>query len=385
MSWTISRTAKRAGRIVAAAAVVLVLALGVAYAASGDVRFVARAGYEEARLLLRRRSLEKLIADPKTPPGRRERFRQVLDARQFGADSLDLAVGRTYTTFVDVGRDTLVLVLSASPRFRLTEFTWWVPIVGAVPYHGYFSLEAARRDARRLESSGHDTYLRPAGAFSTLGWLSDPLFSTALSRDTVQLVETVLHELTHNTVWVPGAVAFNESFAMFVGFRAAEWFFRVRGALGAADRAEALWEDEKRIGAFQSQLAQSLDPLYRSGADSAAMSAGRDTIFAAARSTIAGPLRRSLQVYPVDWMLSQPLNNATVVASRVYHTRLDLFDRVLATQGGDLRRTLSAIIDVVKNDHRRDPFAAVEALAPPFSDLATRPAANDGSNRPGDR
>ena len=84
-------------------------------------------------------------------------------------------------------------------------------------------------------------------------------------------------------------------------------------------------------------------------------------------------------------MLSQPLNNATVVASRVYHTRLDLFDRVLAAQGGDLRRTLSAIIHAVKNDHRRDPFAAVEALAPQFSDLASRPAANDGSIRPGDR
>lgn len=371
--------------MLAVAAAVLVLALGIAYAASTDVRFVVRAGYEEARLLLRRRSLEKLIADPQTPPGRRERFRQVLDARRFAADSVGLAVGGTYATFVDVGRDTLVLVLSASPRFQLTEYTWWFPIVGAVPYHGYFSLDAARREARRLERTGHDTYLRPAAAFSTLGWFSDPLFSTALSRDTVQLVETVLHEVTHNTVWVPGAVAFNESLAMFVGFRGAEWFFRGRGSATAADRAAASWEDEKQIAAFDAQLAGSLDSLYRSGADSAALGAGRDAIFAEARATIDRALRRSLRWYPVDWLLRQPLNNATVVAARVYHMRLDLFDRVLAAQGGDLRRTVSAIVQAVKNDPRRDPYRAVEALVPRFNDLASRRAPRAGNSRPGDR
>src|SRR5262245_48772198 len=263
--------------------VLLLLLVGIAAAISSDVRFLLRAGYEETRLLLRRRPLEKLIADSTTSPARRARFSLVLAARAYGADSLGLKVGKTYTSFVDVGRDTLVLVLSASPRFALADHMWWFPVVGAVPYHGYFTLSAARREMQRLESKGYDTYLRPAGAFSTLGWFGDPIFSTALSRDSSQLVETVLHEVTHNTLWVPSSVAFNESLAMFVGYRGAASFFRSRGDNALADRTAARWEDEKALGDFYTGLGYSLDSLYHSQADTQ-MNAGRDTVFQRART-----------------------------------------------------------------------------------------------------
>jgi len=345
------------------ALVVLVL---IAAAVSADVRFVLRAGYEEGRLLLRRRDLQGLIANPQTPEALRSRFRLVLAARAYGADSLGLKVGTTYTTYVNVGRDTLVLVMSASPRYQLRDYLWRFPIVGAVPYHGYFSLDASRKDAERLEQRGFDTYVRPAGAFSTLGWFGDPLFSTALSRDSGSLAETVLHEVTHNTIWVRSSAAFNESLAMFVGYRGAERFFRSRGETQIAQKLADYWDDEKVLDQFYQSLAASLDSVYRPGKDQKTMDAGRDTVFQRARERIGGPLRQQMKRYPVDWLLQQPLNNAAVLAARVYRTRLALFDSVLAMKNGDLPGSVRAIVDAEKNQGG-DPYALVAALIPKAS------------------
>lgn len=339
----------------------LVAVTGFAALVSAEVRFLFRAGYEEARILSRRRPLERLMADPTTPPALRDRFALVLAARAFGADSLGLEAGDTYTTYADVGRDTLVLVLSASPRLTLAVYTWWFPIVGSVPYHGYFSLDAARHAAGRLEAVGLDTYLRPAGAFSTLGWFSDPLVSSAMARDSVQLASTVLHEISHNTLYVPSATEFDESFANFVGLKAAEAFFRARGELALAARAAAEWRDEMRLDDFYTSLSRELDSLYARSDDDSVKTRLRAGTFARAARRMSTEIGPRFEAYKAEWFAGRALNNATVIAARIYRARLGLFDRALARHGGDVRLTVQAISDAVKA-YKGDPFTALERL-----------------------
>jgi predicted aminopeptidase len=335
--------------------------------ASAEARFILRSAWEEARILLARRPLRELIADPATPPKWRAQFELVLAARTFAGERLGLAARDTYTTFSDMGDmgkgTTLLTVLSASPKDRLTGYRWSYPIVGAIPYKGFFDEEAAEAERRRLEGLGYDTYLRPSGAFSTLGWFNDPLLSTALDDDPVEVVVTVIHEIAHNTLWVPGDARFNESYANFVGFRGAELFFASRDDGEAARRCAALWRDEKRLGAFYTELEEDLQRLYGSGLPRPEIERRRAAIFAQARARLAGPLDREMEAYSGARLARTPINNARVIAKRIYLTGLDEFDKMYELKGRDLRAGIQEIERSLKHNPRRPAMEVLALLA----------------------
>ena len=310
---------------------------------SDDARYLARAGVEEVRILLARRSIARLVSDPKIPAALRQRLALVLAARAYAADSLKLLAGDTYTTYVEVGRDTLLLVLSASRADRLRAYTWHYPIVGTVPYKGFFNFDQARRAARDLEGEGYDTYLRPAGAFSTLGYFSDPLLSTIMERDTMELVATVIHELAHNTLYLKSQTPFNESFASFVGYRGAQAFFRSRADTLDAKRAAARWRDERTLDVLYAELARRLDSAYADGPTGPALERTRATVFGWARAQLTGAVGQSLETYDWRWFARAPLNNAVVIAQRLYRMNLNLFEEVYVHSNADLKETIRAI------------------------------------------
>ncbi len=195
-------------------------------AATGcSVGYVARAAYEEARILWRRRDIERKLAEPDLAPATKRKLELVLDVRRFAAERIDLRVGGSFRTVSAVDRRAIVHLLTAAPRDRLEPYTWWFPIVGRVPYRGFFSEHAAAALAADLERQSYDTYVRPAIAFSTLGWFDDPLPSPLLNHDEVTLAQVIFHELWHNTLFLPGQTAFDESTATFTGYRAAIEFF----------------------------------------------------------------------------------------------------------------------------------------------------------------
>jgi predicted aminopeptidase len=345
---------------------VLALVLVAWLALSGTGRYLVRAGVQEARILLARRPIAEIIAEPTTPPPVRAKLGLVLAARDFARDSLGLDAGESFTTFSDIRRDTLVLVLSGAYRDKLKRYTWWFPVVGSVPYKGYFDFAEARRAERKLTERGFDARLGAASAFSTLGWFNDPLLPSTLRTDTLNLANTVIHELTHNTYYAPGGAVFNESFANFVGARGAERFYRSRGQPAAADEVVARWKDERLLGAFWSDLYKRVDSTFKAhpGEDAGHVAeriAIRDSLYAQAREQLVHELGPKLSTMSVRSVERVRLDNAFLMARRVYLTDLDAFDAVLAKERGDLRRAVQAIIAAAKSD-RKHPFEAVKRL-----------------------
>ena len=322
-------------------------------------RYLARAAYEEGKILARRQSIAAIISDPTTEPTLRAKLQLVLDARRFAIDSLGLKAQQEFTTFSRLDRDTLVLVLSAAYRDSLAFRTWWFPVVGSVPYKGFFDFDAGRREARAVDAAGFDAVLRPASAFSTLGWFNDPLLPTTLALDTLTLANTVIHELVHTTYYAPGQAVFNESVANFAGSRGAERFFRARGQTRAADAVAHRWDDERVVGTFWSGLYASLDSAFKAHrGDRAARLVARDTVFAHARQQLRTELAPRLKTMDSTAIARVRLNTAAVLARRIYLTDLELFERVLQRQHGDVRATITQLLALARLEPRK-PYASV--------------------------
>jgi predicted aminopeptidase len=284
----------------------------------------------------------------------------VLAARQFAKDSLRLRTKDSFTTYSRLDHDTLVLLVSAAYRDTLKPYTWWFPIVGRVPYKGYFDFDAARRAAKDLAADGFDVYVRPSDAFSTLGFFNDPLLNTTLKGDSLDLANTVIHELTHNTFYASGQAPFNESFAMFVGARGAAAFFRSRGQEAAAAKVDAEWEDDKLLARFWAKVIKSLDSAYAAHpSDKAARISARDTVYLRTRAALISEIAPKLRTISPRYAERVPLDNASLLARRVYASDLELFDRVYEREGKDLRRAIARVIGLAKA-RPKAPFSALE-------------------------
>jgi len=362
-------------RVIVAIVAALMVGFSTAYVASSEVRYLTRAGLEETQILTDRKPITKVLRNPDLDPAVRGQLELVLEARDAAA-GLGLEADKTFTQYTDVGRDTLLLVLSASPPDCLCPITWKYPIVGRVPYKGFFDPKMAEKEVGKLDARGLDTYLRPAGAFSTLGWFNDPLLSTALGGDSVEIAALVFHEVAHNTLYVKSATPFNETFAQMVGYRAAQAFFLERADSAHAQRAADRWHDELVLGSFYDALAARLDTLYQAHPDSLTLAEGRAEAGRWAREQLEGPVGGELRTIRVGRMAERPVNNARLIAARIYRTRSALFEEWYQQNGGDIRLAVERLKTVVAGVEGDSAWSRLETALRPSA------AADSGAVNP---
>src|SRR2546421_9733801 len=175
----------------------------------------------------------------------------------------------------------------------------------------------------------------------------------------MELVATVIHELAHNTLYVKSQTPFNESFASFVGYRGAEAFFRSRKDSADAKRAAARWRDERTLDVLWAELARRLDSAYAQTQSGPELERTRATLFGWARAQLIGAVGQSLETYDWRWFARAPLNNAVVIAQRLYRMNRDTFEDVYVHSNADLKETIRAIQVRVFTQPGQDPYEAL--------------------------
>lgn len=285
--------------------------------------YYMQAASGQLEVLRKREAIADVISDPQTPPELAERLRLVQEAREYSITELGLPDNKSYQTYSDLQRDYVVWNVFAAPEFSLTPKTWCYPVAGCVSYRGYFKEDAALRQALKLEKDGYDVHVGGVSAYSTLGKFNDPVLSTMMHWDDVQLVSVLFHELAHQLLYVKGDSRFNESFATAVEEFAIERFLKGKTMSEAVPDYEE-GKDVRRDAAKLIAVAQSdLKALYEQDIedhDKRRLKQQRiDQLTTDLRATMeAGGLDAS------SW-LQKPLNNARIASQTLYEGRLPEF------------------------------------------------------------
>ncbi len=319
-------------------------------------RYLLQAAGGQYELIQKARPISQVRDDPTVPPHVRQLLRRVPAIKRFG-EFHGLTATQNYTRYVDLQRSAAVYVVQGCAPLAFQPRRWSFPIVGTVPYLGFFDEAAARAYAKQLgEAEALDVTVRTAAAYSTLGWFHDPVLSTMLSDGPeafADLANTVLHESVHATVYVPNQSAFDESLASFVA-DALTWDLVVGRAGLHSPEARALLQGEARGARFTAELRRAhddLDALYRSAVS--------DDEKRARKHARLDELQRTLGT-------RRRYNNADLAGVRTYDTGHDGFER-LRRACGNWPRFLAAVKTLQEADFsapQQQQFDAVlDALA----------------------
>jgi predicted aminopeptidase len=322
--------------------------------------YFLRAAYEEGRILWRRQPIADFLATPDLHNDTKEKLTTVLAVRDYAQNVLKLNVAGSYASYSYVDRPDLTYLVIAAPQTELRPYTWWFLVVGHVPYKGFFTKSEAQSEAERLHELGYDTTIRTSAAFSTLGWFDDPLLSHLLRFDKIALSEVVFHELFHNTLYIKGAGAFNESAANFIGHRATIDFFSQRFGHNSVEhrRAVELWQEELEFAGFIEDLIVNLSGLYRRNIRKEDKLRLRNEVFSRSQSEWARRIA-SRPAHRFRGFSQQPLNNAVLVHYGVYLKNLQLFESLYELEDRNLVRTIDALERSTQNGG--EPFGALRS------------------------
>ncbi len=268
----------RSGLSISLAVLLLVSVSGCA-----AISYYSQAVSGQWKILRARQPVDEQLRKGELPAATLTQLQLSQRVLQFAADRLDMPADGRYSTYVELGREYVVWNVFAAGPYDLAGRQWCYPFVGCAPYRGYFRREQALAAAGRYQAEGLETYVGGVPAYSTLGWFEDPLLSSFLGWPEADLVQLLLHELAHGKVWVRGDVAFNESFASFVGEQGARLWFEAEGRGGAWLEYQEGRRHWRRFRDFLLSAKQQLTEVYNSDVEGL-RAAGKQRVLAALQS-----------------------------------------------------------------------------------------------------
>ncbi len=335
---------------------ILFLILGSLLFLSGCSTFyVLKQGAYQLQLLAGSEAIEKALRVPNLDRVSRKKLMLIQEVREYSQTTLKLKADKNYRN-VNLSWDKTINNVSASDKLAFKPYTWWFPVIGAVPYKGYFDEQDAIVEEERLKKLGLDTIRRKVGAYSTLGFFEDPVWPNMLRLSDESLVELIIHELTHATLYIPNQTPFNETFANFVGQTGARYFFAHKYGPDSHQlrKVEKYQRQTKIYNDFFSQLFDKLEQIYRS---EMLVDVKIDLKINALKSAETDYQKLALEneFKNIDW---SDVNNAYLLSFKRYNHDDKVFEDLFQKSQENFGKFLR---EVALNSHGADPFLTLRA------------------------
>lgn len=289
----------------------------------------------------------------------KNKLRLSQQAREFAFHDLHLKQTKNYDSYIDLKRPYVTWVVNAAYKWKLKNYEWSYPIVGDMPYKGFFSEQEALAEAAALEKEGLDTNVRGVSAYSTLGWFKDSILSSMLRYKDHDLVNTIIHEIVHTTVYIKSNSDFSERLAVFIGGKGTEMFYR---KLEGPDSATVKMiksenEDDKLFSVFISDQIKNLETWYKSNSDQNEKI--RQEQFDKIKTAFKSEMSSKFKSDSYQKFTEKKINNATLGLFRTYMEDLSDFEKLYSKCGENMDQFIEKIKTLEKS---KDPVEDLKKL-----------------------
>jgi predicted aminopeptidase len=304
----------------------------------GNPLYLSKLGWHQSSITFHSVPVQEILENEKMDHEAKEKIRFVQEVKRYGEEKLGLTRTKSYSKYVEV-KGSVLHVITASEKDCLKLYHWDFPITGRVTYKSFFTEEGVVKEKKFLEEKGFDTFVQQAGAYSTLGWLKDPIFSSMLRWDEATLANLILHEMTHTTIYFKGQTDFNEQMATFVGNRGAIDFLTEKYGKGSKEVFEAIHnqEDDLLFSQWIDHACQRLSNFYSKDISRDEKIKGREEIFRSLKEEFE---KISFKTDCYKNFGKKDLNNSVLLAFRRYIHRLENFQALYEYLGNDMRRMI---------------------------------------------
>jgi len=291
-------------------------------------------GKGQISILWNTESIDKILHSPSESDSVKKNLMLIREIYAFGTKQLGLSDKGAYQNYYDQKGKPVLWVLTVCKPYSIEPETWTFPIAGTVSYKGYFNKHSGLVEMTRWKSMGYDASLEEVYAWSTLGWFKDPVLSEMLHKHPGELANTLLHEMTHATIYKSGDIEFNENIASFVGDKGAEAFLIAKYGKDSEwlITYRKLVKRRKDYSEIVLRQAIELDQLYKSARNIDAKSK------LSFKKAFMMKALNELNTFRKIPLLASDLNNCYYADVNRYRNKQDIFDRLLQKNySGQLR------------------------------------------------